>query len=71
MFACKEPASLSPLIYRDEVLGIIGALADLVVDVRGIREILEEDGEEEEEQEGDFCGSSAKGREHAERPPAS
>ena len=37
------------LIYRREVLGIIGALADLVVDVRGIREILEEDGEEEEE----------------------
>jgi hypothetical protein len=37
------------LIYRDEVLGIIGALADLVVDVRAIRELLEEDDEEEEE----------------------
>ncbi len=37
------------LIYREEVLGIIGALADLVVAVRGIRQILEEDGEEEEE----------------------
>ena len=43
-----------PLIYREEVLGIIGALADLVVDVRNIRSLLEEDGEEEEEQEGDL-----------------
>jgi hypothetical protein len=42
-----------PLIYREEVLGI-GALADLLVDVRGIREVLEEDGEEEAEQEGDL-----------------
>jgi hypothetical protein len=36
----------SPVIYRDEVLGIIGALADLVVVTRGIYE-------EEEEQEGE------------------
>lgn len=51
MSSLGEPA---PLIYREEVLGIIGALADLVVDVRGIRRVLEEDGEEEEEQEGDL-----------------
>jgi hypothetical protein len=37
------------LIYRDEVLGILGALADLVVAVRAIERVLEEDGEEEEE----------------------
>jgi hypothetical protein len=43
-----------PLIYRTEVLAIIGALADLVVDVRGIRQMLEDDGEEEKEQEGDL-----------------
>jgi len=36
------------LIYRPEVLAILGALADLVVEVRHIRELLEEpDGEEE------------------------
>jgi hypothetical protein len=51
MSSVGEP---EPVIYREEVLGIIGALADLVVDVRGIREVLEEDGEEEEEQEGDL-----------------
>jgi len=44
----KPPSE--PLIYRTEVLGIIGALADLVVEVRAIRQGLEEDdGEEEEE----------------------
>jgi hypothetical protein len=43
-----------PLIYREEVLAIIGALADLVVDAHRIRELLEEDGQEEEEQEGDL-----------------
>ena len=37
------------LIYREEVLAIIGALADLVFYVRRIHQILEEDGEEEEE----------------------
>jgi hypothetical protein len=42
------------LIYREEVLGIIGALADLVVDVRAIRDNLEGNGEEEEEREGDL-----------------
>jgi hypothetical protein len=34
------------------VLAIIGALSDLVVDVRAIREWLEGDDEEEEDQEG-------------------
>jgi hypothetical protein len=51
MSSVGEP---EPLIYRAEVLAIIGALADLVVDVRGIRQVLGEDGEEEEEQEGDL-----------------
>lgn len=38
------------LIYRTEVLAIIGALSDLIVEVREIRRLLEEDdGEEEEE----------------------
>jgi hypothetical protein len=36
------------VIYRTEVLSIIGALADIVVDLRAIREELVEDGEEEE-----------------------
>ncbi len=43
-----------PVIYREEVLAIIGALADLVVHVRKIRSLIEEDDEEEEEQEGDL-----------------
>jgi hypothetical protein len=38
-----------PLVYRTEVLAIIGALADLVVETRQIRRILEDDDEEEEE----------------------
>ena len=38
-----------PLIYRAEVLAIIGALADVVVEVRRIRAQLEENDEEEEE----------------------
>lgn len=33
------------IIYRTEVLSIIGALADLVVDVRAIRDWLEDDEE--------------------------
>jgi hypothetical protein len=49
--AAGEP---QPLIYREEVLGIVGALADLVVDLRAIRQLLEGNGEEEEEQEGDL-----------------
>jgi hypothetical protein len=39
------------LVYRTEVLAIMGALSDLVVDVRAIREWLEGDDEEEEDQE--------------------
>jgi hypothetical protein len=39
------------LIYCSEVLAIIGALSDLVVDVHQIRERLDEDDEEEEDQE--------------------
>ena len=39
------------IIYRTEVLGIIGALSDLLVDVRAIRKWLEGDDEEEEDQE--------------------
>jgi hypothetical protein len=39
------------IVYRTEVLAIIGALADLVVDVRAIREWLEGDDEAEEDQE--------------------
>jgi hypothetical protein len=39
-----------PLIYRPEVTAIIGALADLVVETRKIRRLLEEGyGEEEED----------------------
>ena len=41
--------SENALIYRDEVLAIIGAFADIVVDVGAIRALLEEDDEEEEE----------------------
>jgi hypothetical protein len=38
-----------PLIYRTEVLSIIGALADIVVELREIRTTLEDDEEEEDE----------------------
>jgi hypothetical protein len=41
----------APLIYRTEVLAIIGALADLVVDVGDIRDFLVE-GDEGEGSEG-------------------
>jgi len=40
-----------PLIYRTEVLAIIGALADLVVDVGDIRDALVEDDEGEGQKE--------------------
>jgi hypothetical protein len=43
-------AQAEPLIYRDEVLAIIGALADLVVEVREIRQLLDEDDDGEEEE---------------------
>jgi hypothetical protein len=45
MFAVDEP-----LIYREEVAAIIGAFADIYVEVRKIRRLLE-DGEEEEDLE--------------------
>jgi hypothetical protein len=39
-----------PVIYRVEVLAIIGALSDLVVETREIRKLLEdEDGQAEED----------------------
>ena len=37
-----------PVVYREEVMAIIGALADLVVEVRRIRETIEEDDGEAE-----------------------
>jgi hypothetical protein len=40
-------AAEEPLIYRSEVLAIIGALADLVVDVGDIRDSVVEDDESE------------------------
>jgi hypothetical protein len=43
------PACLTSLIYRTEVLAMLGALADLVVDVRAIREAFEDEEEEEGE----------------------
>jgi hypothetical protein len=51
MASAGEP---EPLIYREEVLSILWALADIVVGVNKICSLLEEDGEEEEEQEGDL-----------------
>lgn len=41
------------LISREEVVGTMFMPADIAADVSVIRELLEEDGEEEEEQEGD------------------
>jgi hypothetical protein len=46
MSSVGEP---EPLIYRTEVLSIIGALADIVVELREIRASLEDDEEEEDE----------------------
>jgi hypothetical protein len=43
-------SSNGALIYRHEVTAIIGAFADLVVEVRRIRELLED--EEEADKEG-------------------
>jgi hypothetical protein len=44
---CVEAPAEEPLIYRSEVLAIIGALADLVVDVGDIRDSVVEDDEGE------------------------
>ena len=41
------------LLAREEVVATVFNIADITVDVRAIRWILEENGEEEEEQEGD------------------
>jgi hypothetical protein len=38
-----------PILYRTEALGVLGALADIIVELRKIRALLEDDGEEEEE----------------------
>jgi hypothetical protein len=46
MTGVAEP---EPLIYREEVLSIIGALADIVVEIREIRASLENNEEEEED----------------------
>jgi len=43
-------ASRDAVIYRDEVLAIIGALADLLVELRRIRVFLEEENGEAEEE---------------------
>ncbi len=45
----ENSGEVDRLIYRDEVLGIIGALSDIVVELRDIRELLENDEEEEDE----------------------
>jgi hypothetical protein len=47
MSAVREP---EPLIYRTEVLSIIGALADIVVELRWLHDYFEEDDEEEEDE---------------------
>jgi hypothetical protein len=39
------------VVYRTEVLAILGALSDLLVGVHAIREHLEEDDEEEAEED--------------------
>jgi hypothetical protein len=38
-----------PLIYREEVLTIMGILGDIIVELRAIRDELRDGGEEEEE----------------------
>jgi hypothetical protein len=40
-----------PIVYRTEVMAILGALADLVVEVREIRRFLWEEDDEEEDAE--------------------
>jgi hypothetical protein len=41
-----------PVIYRTEVLGIIGALADIVVELCWLHEFFEGDDEEEADEGG-------------------
>ena len=45
-------AEPSPIIYREEVLTIMGVLGDVRHELRKIREALEDSDEEEEEEEG-------------------
>ena len=45
-----------PLLYREEVLTIMGVVGDIRVDVRRIRELLDDDDEEEEAEEGPEVG---------------
>jgi hypothetical protein len=47
MSGTAEP---EPVIYREEVLSIIGALADIVVELRWLHDYFEEDDEEEEDE---------------------
>jgi hypothetical protein len=44
-------ATGEPVVYRTEVIAIIGALSDLLVDVRASRKWLQGNDEEEEDQE--------------------
>ena len=57
-----EPARES-LAYREEVTAIIGAVADLVVELRRIRELLEDEEEDDEEER------SERARREAENSP--
>lgn len=41
------------VLYREEVLAIMGALADILVGVNRIQNRLSENGDEEEEEEND------------------
>ena len=43
--------SLEPIVYREEALGMMFAVTDILEEVRAIRDFLEgDDGEEEEEE---------------------
>jgi hypothetical protein len=48
--AAMSVAEPEPLISRDEVVATMFMIADIAVEVRVIRAILEENGEEEEDQ---------------------
>ncbi len=52
MISPVSMADLDPLISREEVVATMFTLTDIAVEVRHIRRLLEENGEEEEEQEG-------------------
>jgi hypothetical protein len=40
-----------PVLHRSEAVGLVFAVTDILEEVRSIREILEDDGEEEEPEE--------------------